>query len=154
MPQHLDIDEIQDHDPIKITKKKAKDAYSQIKAPLIVNDAFWSIPALNGFTGGYMKDITEWFDAQDFINLMRDKRDKSILITDCIVYVDEDGMKVFSKKISCEFTLQPKGEGNSIEKVVVLNGKTLAEYHGDGELSEKPNELIYYEFAKWYSHKK
>ena len=67
--QPLDIDEIQDHDPIKITKRKAEDAFSQIKAPLIVNDAFWSIPALNGFPGGYMKDITEWFEAQDFINL-------------------------------------------------------------------------------------
>jgi hypothetical protein len=60
-------------------------------------------------------------------------------------------MKVFSKEIPCEFVMEPKGKGNSIEQVVVLNGKTLAEHHDDGDLAEKPDELIYYEFAKWYS---
>jgi non-canonical purine NTP pyrophosphatase (RdgB/HAM1 family) len=150
-PKSVFINEIQDHDPINITKQKARDAFKAIKKPLIVNDAFWSITALNGFPGGYMKDVSEWLESQDFINLMKDKKDKSIIITDCTVYIDKNGMKVFSKEIPCEFVMEPKGMGNSIEQVVVLNGKTLAEHHDDGDLAEKPDELIYYEFAKWYS---
>jgi hypothetical protein len=97
-----------------------------------------------------MKDIVGWFEVQDFINLMKDKKDKSTVITDCIVYIDKQGMKVFSKEIVCEFVNKPRGNGNSIEQVVVLNGKTLAEYNEQDELTEKPNELIYYNFAKWY----
>ena len=78
-PRSVFINEIQDHDPINITKQKARDAFNAIKEPLIVNDAFWSITALNGFPGGYMKDMIDWFKSIDFINLMKDKKDKSII---------------------------------------------------------------------------
>jgi len=151
-PRSVFINEIQDHDPINITKQKARDAFNAIKEPLIVNDAFWSITALNGFPGGYMKDMTDWFKSIDFINLMKDKKDKSIIITDCTVYIDKNGTKVFSKEIPCEFVKKPKGKGNAIERVVMFNGKTLAEHHEDGDLAEKPDELIYFDFAKWYSN--
>ena len=150
-PKSVSINEIQDHDPINITKQKAKDAFKAIKEPLIVNDAFWSITALNGFPGGYMKDMIDWFKSIDFINLMKDKKDKSIIITDCTVYIDKNGTKVFSKEIPCEFVMKPKGKGSSIERVVMFNGKTLAEHHDYGDLAEKPDELIYFDFAKWYS---
>ena len=151
-PRSVFINEIQDHDPINITKQKARDAFNAIKEPLIVNDAFWSITALNGFPGGYMKDMIDWFKSIDFINLMKDKKDKSIIITDCTVYIDKNGTKVFSKEIPCEFVMKPKGKGSSIERVVMFNGKTLAEHHEDGNLAEKPDELIYFDFAKWYSN--
>ena len=151
-PRSVFINEIQDHDPINITKQKARDAFNAIKEPLIVNDAFWSITALNGFPGGYMKDMTDWFKSIDFINLMKDKKDKSIIITDCTVYIDKNGTKVFSKEIPCEFVMKPKGKGSSIERVVMFNGKTLAEHHENGDLAEKPDELIYFDFAKWYSN--
>ncbi|MDO4712451.1 MAG: non-canonical purine NTP pyrophosphatase [Candidatus Saccharibacteria bacterium] len=53
----LDIDEIQHHDPLEITKAKARAAYQKAKRPIVVNDVSWEIPALNGFPGGYMKDV-------------------------------------------------------------------------------------------------
>ena len=53
----LDIDEIQHHDPLEITKAKACAAYQKAGRPVVVNDTSWKIPALNGFPGGYMKDV-------------------------------------------------------------------------------------------------
>ena len=37
------------------------------EAAIVVADTSWSIPSLNGFPGGYMKDVAEWFTPEDFI---------------------------------------------------------------------------------------
>ena len=48
-PVAIEIDEIQHHDPLKISEHKAKSAFGQLRRPLVINDSFWSIPALGGF---------------------------------------------------------------------------------------------------------
>jgi len=63
----LSIDEIQHHDPSEVIKRKIYEAYRQVNKPVIVTDTSWSIPSLKGFPGVYMKDVAEWFDAEDFI---------------------------------------------------------------------------------------
>lgn len=57
-----------------------------LNSPLFVNDLYWEIPSLNGFPGGYMKDIVEWFSARDFINLLSSKNDRRILCHECVIY--------------------------------------------------------------------
>ena len=51
------MDEIQHHDPLKITEAKVKSAYEKAGQPVVVNDSSWEIPVLGGFPGGYMKDV-------------------------------------------------------------------------------------------------
>jgi XTP/dITP diphosphohydrolase len=121
---------------------------------LVINDAFWSIPSLNGFPGGYMKDIAYWFTAQDFISIMHNKEDRSVIITECVVYKDSKTLKVFSKNFIGQIRKIPKGKGNSIEQVAVFNGKTLAEYHDTNRFSEKPEDQVWYEFATWFIKQK
>ena len=75
-PLQIDIDEIQHHDPLKITEAKVKSAYEKAGQPVVVNDSSWEIPALGGFPGGYMKDVVGWFTAEDFLALMKDKNDR------------------------------------------------------------------------------
>lgn len=146
----LPIDEIQSHDPTEIAIKKAAAAFQQLKKPLVVNDAYWTIPSLNGFPGGYIKDIAEWFTPEDFISLLQDKTDRSIIITECVVYQDETAVKVFSKEFRGTIAEQPQGKGNSIERVAVFNNLTLGEHNDAGQFSEKPEDQIWYEFAQWY----
>lgn len=150
--QHIvDIDEIQSHDPLKIAEHKATQAFQSLALPLVVNDAFWSIPSLGGFPGGYMKDIAEWFDPKDFLALMKDKKDRSVMITECIVYKDHETTKMFTKVFKGTIGEQIKGDGNSIERVAVFNGRTLAEHHDLGQFSEKPEDQLWYDFAYWYT---
>lgn len=73
----LDINEIQHSDPRQISETKAREAYKKLGKPIVVNDSFWEIPALGGFPGGYMKEVNAWLSAQDFLNLMRDKKRSS-----------------------------------------------------------------------------
>ena len=116
-PMRLTIDEIQSHNPISIAKKKAEAAFSKLNKPLVVTDTHWSIPALNGFPGGYMKDISEWFTSEDFINLINDKEDKRVSFTESIVYKDSAQSKIFSKEYWGSLVNRPRGKGNSIENI-------------------------------------
>ena len=146
----LDIDEIQSHDPIKISKRKAEDAYSQLQKPVVITDSSWSIPALNGFPGGYMKEVIGWFSPQDFINLLADKTDRAVSFTETIIYKDADVTKIFSKQYFGEMSMEPKGNGNSIEQVAMFGGQTIAELHDVGLFTQHPKDYVWYDFAKWY----
>jgi inosine/xanthosine triphosphate pyrophosphatase family protein len=68
----LDLEEIQTKDPSTLVLRKVQEAYSQIKRACFVEDTEWSIPALNGFPGLFMKYVNEWFKVEDWIKLMKD----------------------------------------------------------------------------------
>lgn len=151
----VDIDEIQNIDPIKIAVRKAEDAYKICQKPVVVTDTSWNIPALNGFPGGYMKDIAEWFSVDDFIDLMKDKSDRRIAFTETIVFADSGTTKVFSEEYWGLFVKSPRGEGhgNSIEYVAEFDGYTIAERHDQKRFSHDPKKYVWYKFAKWYVKK-
>lgn len=154
--QSFDIDEIQAHDPMKIAQHKAEEAFRRTGgAATVINDAFWSIPALKGFPGGYMKDVWQWFEAEDFLNLMHGKKDRTIIATDTVIYKDANQTKVFVKEVSCIVADQPRGKGNSIEQVVQMpGGKTIAELHESGEAVVLPEDDAWVAFAQWFSQRK
>lgn len=155
VPVKLDFDEIQSHDPIKISRQKVEDAYRLVgESAVVVADTSWSIPSLNGFPGGYMKDISEWFTPGDFINLVADKKDRTIVFRESIVYKDKAEVKVFSKEYVGLITITPRGSnGNSLDQVAEFNGRTLAEGHDLGQTSHNPEDYIWYDFAKWFIDK-
>lgn len=128
----LDFQEIQSHDKLGVATDKAKQAFEIIKEPLFVTDTFWEIPSLNGFPGAYMKYINEWFRAEDFLALMKDKKDRRIFCNDSIVYIDEKGIKTFTQIDIGEFaeTIYEDGEKkNSIDNLVKFSGRYLKEHH-------------------------
>jgi XTP/dITP diphosphohydrolase len=155
VPIELHFDEIQSHDPIAISKQKVQDAYKLAhKSAIVVADTSWSIPSLNGFPGGYMKDVAEWLSPEDFINLLSDKDDRTIIFRESIVYKDETEVKLFSKEYPGVLAVSPRGNnGNSFEKVAEFNGKTFAEHQDQEQTSHQPEDYVWFEFAKWFSEK-
>jgi len=149
----LSIDEIQSHNPIEISTRKVEEAYRQTKSAVVITDTSWLIPALNGFPGGYMKDIAEWFKPEDFINLVASKGDRSISFTETIIYKDATTTKIFSKEYIGTISVEARGNGNSVEQITEFDGYTLAERHDQGKLSHDPKDYIWYEFAKWFAEK-
>lgn len=148
----LDLKEIQSLNPTEISKNKAESAFEIIHKPLVVTDTFWNIPSLNGFPGAYMKDISIWFTSADFLNLMKGKTDRRVSFTESITYIDEKRSKIFSKEYQGLITESPRGTGNSIENVAEFAGVTLGERRQQGGYSHKPEDYIWYDFGKWFSH--
>ena len=145
----IEIDEIQHHESLEISKDKAAKAFKLSGRPVVITDTSWSIAALNGFPGGYMKDVAGWFSAEDFINLV--DKDRRISFTETIIYKDSKQEKIFSQEYLGVIAETPRGTGNSIERVAEFGGFTIGERHDQGGFSHDPKDYVWYQFAKWYS---
>jgi non-canonical purine NTP pyrophosphatase (RdgB/HAM1 family) len=150
----LDIPEIQSNEKFEIAIDKAKKAYDALKEPLFVTDAYWEIESLNGFPGAYMKYVNDWLTAEDFINLMKDHKNRKACVTDSIVYIDEKGIKkyfeIFTGEIANEKYSGKKKLKDSTgwDYVFMRNGKYLGEYHSDAR-KLKSDKDIWSEFSEF-----
>jgi XTP/dITP diphosphohydrolase len=132
-----DIQEIQSDSVEEISKNKAKQVYSQIKKSLIVSDSGWNIPSLHGFPGPMMTYVNRWFVSDDFLNLIQEKEDKSIILIECVTYIDGDIVKTFSHEIKGRFLEKSEGEGTSLDKVITFreDNKSVAKCQNENILS-------------------
>lgn len=155
----LDIDEIQGEDSEIILRHKAKSAYEQYQNPIIVSDDSWSIPALNGFPGAYMKSLNYWFKPEDFLRLMHGIEDRRIFINQYLAYTDGHQTTVFRHDIPGVVLEKEQGhmEHIPIQSVVMLdsdNGKSIAEIFAAGKegVAEryKTRRDAWHAFVEWY----
>lgn len=149
--KNLNIEEIQSDNIEEVAIHKAKDAYSKVRKPLIVTDHFWSIPALGGFPGAYMKYINQWLTPQDFLNLMINKNDRKAILTEMICYIDNRTIKTFRGIHVGKVLQKQQGDGLSTQTVITISedGISIAK-----KLESNPSALdkgaVWEEFAKWY----
>lgn len=151
----IEVDEIQSDNPAKIGISKAKAAYQVTRKPVVVNDKFWSIPALNGFPGGYMKDVNKWLTAEDFLALMHNKVDRTGILTEVIAYFDGQQVQEFEEQFTGKFTLEPRGaERYTLERIFIYDGsqKTIAEHAEEGTHARDIQRSAWSKFGEWYKH--
>lgn len=149
----LDTVEIQAHDPIKITIAKAEFAYEHFKRPLVVCDHSWSFHALKGFPGGYMKDMNLWLETEDWLALMKSKKDRTVTLTEMVVYIDGDVTKHFEGIFPARIIDEPRGTGyHSSERITVFDGYdvTIAEQVDKGEHARDMTNSAWQHFGAWY----
>lgn len=151
----VDIPEIQSDSIEEIAIEKAKKAYEQIKQPLFVNDSGWIIPALNGFPGPYMKYINDWLSPEDFINLMIDKTDRTSILRQVIVYIDENGTKTFENDSIGKILEKPSSvKGRSSDMVVSFaNNLSVSEEKAKGSFTIQAELQLWKEFSNWLKEK-
>lgn len=155
-PLKVDIEEIQHHDSSEIAKAKARAAYEVASKPVVVSDTTWEIPALGGFPGGYMKDISNWWTEQNWLDVMRNQEDKRIFCLEHIAYFDGETLKHFVERYEGHFIEEARGridESESFERVVILyGGETMAEQLERGENASAGETLGHWEqFGEWIS---
>lgn len=154
-PVKVEVDEIQDRDPVRVVKEKARAAYQVLQKPVIVSDTSWAIPALGGFPGAYMKDVTAWLAANDWLFMMARHEDKTIYCYEHIVYYDGNHLQHFVEKYTGRFTERARGRVHpeeSLERVVVMYGnQTMAEQLERGQTASAGAILHHWrQFAEWY----
>jgi XTP/dITP diphosphohydrolase len=151
----VDIDEIQGEDPEVILADKARKAFAIVGAPVVVSDDSWSIPALKGFPGAYMKSMNHWLEPSDFLHLMQDKDDRTVHLDQRLAYIDEDGIVTFNKRLTGVIVKSPKGEtGPPIMRIVELedDGMTISEAFDAGIANRKGVERdAWKDAASWFA---
>jgi len=157
-PVSIEIDEIQHHDPVEITKAKARAAFTVLKVPVVVSDTSWSIPALGGFPGGYMKDVGIWWSEHDWLNVMSGHEDKSIILQEHLAYYDGVELIHFSQDYDGVFLNQIQGpivnEKESFERVASLDGSlSLAEGQANRINNGEKKQLAHWQkFGEWFNN--
>lgn len=154
----IDVDEIQNHNPAEITKAKARAAFEVMHEPVVVSDTSWEIPALGGFPSGYMKDISAWFNAEDWLALMSRHEDKTIYCHEHVAYFDGEDLQHFVSTYTGKFINEARGridDGESFERTVVLYGdQTMAEKLADGDIASASESLEHWkQFGEWFTEK-
>lgn len=150
--QALAIPEIQSEDGAEIVRDKAAKAYELLQKPLVVNDDTWNIPGLRGFPGPYMKDINQWFTAEDFLRLTLPLEDRRVFLCQYTVYQDEYGQHLFVAKI--EGALLPAihgAGGNPNDQIISFHDQGLsnAEVHAQGKSSIAHRHTVWHELGEW-----
>lgn len=156
--QAVAADEIQHSDPAEITKAKAKAAFAALGESVVVQDTSWSIPALGGFPGGYMKDVSAWFEAEDWLALMSRHEDRTIHCHEHVAYYDGSELQHFETIYTGTMTTEARGRrdaAESFECITILYGdKTMAEQLAVGDIAsagEKPHHWA--TFGEWYAQR-
>ncbi len=156
---HLEIDEIQGENPKLIVEDKARKAYENSRQPVVVSDDSWDIPTLNGFPGPYMKSINKWFTPQNFIELMRGKEDREVILHQYLAYYDGKLMKVFNNNIHGQIIDKPRIKAGQPANMTVTvldhdNGRTIGEVFEQGAKAVEERYLsrrdAWHVFAEWY----
>lgn len=153
------IHEIQSDSIEEVAQDKARQAFDQLRQPLFVNDAGWIIPALGGFPGPYMKFINQWFTSQDFLSLMQDRNDRTIILREYIVYVDENTTKTFTQDVVGKVLTEIKGSGKAPSDSVISlsqDGKSIAEENAahQNQFFLESEKAMWQEFANWLKESK
>lgn len=148
-----DFEEIQGKDAQKIVTHKLAQAYAHFQKPVLVSDDSWSIPALNGFPGAYMKEVNGWFQPEDWLQLMQGRADQRIFLESYLGFKDGQREKIFHYTRPNVFLNQAKGEMPNAPHLTVIGnepmGLSLAQIiHQDGYGLSDPVDF-WSELATW-----
>lgn len=157
-PIKVALDEIQHADPAEITKAKARAAYAALAEPVVVSDTSWSIPALGGFPGGYMKDVEAWWTAENWLDIMDRHEDRRIFCLEHVAYFDGETIAHFVEEYEGVFLREARGrvaDDESFEQVVSLyGGETMAEQLERGDIASAGETLGHWQqFGAWLQNR-
>lgn len=147
-----DIDEVQSEDSEYIARHKAGSAFETLGKPVVVSDDSWSITGLHGFPGPYMKSMNHWLGTEDFLRLTAHLTDRSVILTQQLVYYDGSVQKLFSNQTRGAVLDEPRGPTEiPWASLVALDGDqgmTIAEVrsnnlaHSDRDVAKNWHDLI------------
>ena len=145
------LEEIQSDSLKEIAEKKAKDAFSKCKKPIIIEDDGLFIDSLNGFPGPYSSYVFKTIGNKGILKLISSKRNAKFVSH--ITYCDKKILKTFNAKLDGTISKSQKGKGWGYDPIFIPKNsrKTFAEINHKNESSHRFKALK--KFSNWYLHK-
>jgi XTP/dITP diphosphohydrolase len=147
----LNLEEIQSNSIKQIAIKKAQDAFSKCKKPLIVEDDGIFIDSLGGFPGPYSSYVHKTIGNKGILNLLKYNRDAKFVST--ITYCDKNSLESFEGKLDGTISKSQKGKGWGYDPIFIPKNmqKTFAQLDEKNIISHRYKALK--KFSNWYLHK-
>ena len=145
------LEEIQSSSLKEIASRKAKDAFSKYKKPVIIEDDGLFIDSLCGFPGPYSSYIFKTIGNKGILELLKNKRKAKFV--SIISYCDKKILQSFDAKLDGTISHSQKGKGWGYDPIFIPKNtrKTFAEMNNKNELSHRYKALK--KFSNWYLHK-
>ena len=147
--------EVQDDDVVRIAEVAARDAYSRLRAPLIVDDTGLYVEVLNGFPGPYSSYFLERVGLRGLLKLMEGVANRGACFRTGLAYADEGGVRTFVGEACGTIAEAPRGSnGFGYDPVFMPDGETRT----FAEMSVEEKDRVSHRgralraFAEWYSH--
>ena len=146
-----ELQEIQSSSLKDIAQQKAKDAFSKLKQPIIIEDDGLFVDSLDGFPGPYSSYIFKTIGNKGIISLVKNNRKAKFV--SIITYCDKNILQSFDAKIDGTISKSQKGKGWGYDPIFIPKNmkKTFAEIENKNELSHRFKALK--KFSNWYLHK-
>ncbi len=154
-PGEVEKLEIQDKSITRVSEFSAKQAFEQLRKPLIVDDSGLFVNALKGFPGVYSANVFPEIGMEGIIKLLDRHVDRSASFQCSISYYDGKTLKSFVGRVDGTILKARKGErGFGYDPIFAPDG-----YDGKsfGELGEEVKNNVSHRrraleaFFKWYS---
>ena len=147
----LNLEEIQSNSIKEIAIKKAQDAFSKCKKPLIIEDDGLHIDSLDGFPGPYSSYVHKTIGNKGILNLLKQNRNAKFIST--ITYCDKKNLESFEGKLDGCISKSEKGNGWGYDPIFIPKNtkKTFAELIDKNNLSHRYKALK--KFSSWYLNK-
>ena len=147
----LNLEEIQSNSIKQIAIKKAQDAFSKCKKPLIIEDDGLHIDSLDGFPGPYSSYVYKTIGNTGILDLL--KKNRSAKFVSNITYCDKNNFESFEGKLHGSISKSKKGDGWGFDPIFIPKNtkKTFAELTDKNNISHRYKALK--KFSNWYLHK-
>lgn len=158
----IDLSEPRSSEVREIAAHKAREAYRLLNAPLVVLDAGFYIPSLNGFPKAFVNFALETIGVEGILKLAEGK-DRTCEFRDCIAYIGPESQEpvLFDSHIGGLLATEIRGAmqnhlWSKLGLVFIPNGKdkTLAEMSLEeyGVFAKRPvSACAQKQFGEWYS---
>ncbi|HLI46171.1 MAG TPA: XTP/dITP diphosphatase [Geobacterales bacterium] len=149
----LDLFEIQSEKIEEIALNYARNAYKEIRKPLIVEDSGLFIKALNGFPGPYSSYVNKTIGNEGILRLMYDEKERTATFKAVIVYKDDKFEETFVGEIKGEISREIRGNGWGFDPIFIPNNskKTFGEMQSEEKNKYSHRGIATLKFAQWYS---
>lgn len=123
--QSLDLDENQSLNLQEVAEHKARQAYGIIKSPVLVEDVGFSLKALNGLPGPFIKWFEKALGAEGICKLADSLESREVTISVCFCYFDGQNIKNFEGSLEGNVAQTPRGtNGFGFDPIFIRKGQT------------------------------
>ncbi|MBT8251743.1 MAG: RdgB/HAM1 family non-canonical purine NTP pyrophosphatase [Nitrosopumilus sp.] len=145
------LEEIQSNSLDEIAVRKAKDAFSKFKKPVIIEDDGLFINSLSGFPGPYSSYVFKTIGNDGILNLLKNNRKAKFV--SIITYCDKTKLQSFNAKLDGIISKFQKGKGWGYDPIFIPKNSqiTFAQMNEKNKLSHRYKALK--KFSNWYLHK-
>ncbi|MSU76034.1 non-canonical purine NTP pyrophosphatase [Patescibacteria group bacterium] len=135
----LDLDEIQSLDLKEVVEHKVRQAYGEIKKPVIVEDVALEFMAFGRLPGPFIKYFVDEMSFEDICGMLHGQ-DRAAVARCVFGYYDGKNVELFEGSLGGKIAEQPAGDGGfGWDKIFIPDGYDVTR----AELSEKDDRKTY-----------